>query len=431
MRNKIIFLILDAFRSDYINPVDTPFLYAKKTEGVFAPHMKSTAGFTQRTAIFTGTTSSRNGMFTMYTFNPDNSPFRFLKDDPRLYTFSEKYHWWDRLPDWFGFRFIKHFLKVKHSQKKESFIHWISQEAKKYASHAPMAHIPLFLLPEIGISEDERPIHLPGAFEIESLFDVFVREEINYKYLMYPVVDGDDNSTLQAIISSTNSDAEIILGQFSDSDESIHLCGPSSEKRRQITGEIDRKLREIDAVTPVNTTWIIIGDHGMTDVKEEIDLPAIIRPFEKKYNTNFGSDYLVFLDSTMARFKWKTDKGKKFLEEIAGIRLLKEKGLFIDETAGQERDIPFHDKRYGDLIWCADNGVLLFPDFFHDQYTHNKGMHGYHSSNPDMNGFFLSFGPRIEPKVLPLVSLTDVCPSLCHLLGIPIPMDCIGNSLIS
>ena len=54
--HKVLFVLLDALRHDYINSVDTPFLYSKISQGLYAKKLKSVSGFTQRTAIYTGTT---------------------------------------------------------------------------------------------------------------------------------------------------------------------------------------------------------------------------------------------------------------------------------------------------------------------------------------------------------------------------------------
>ena len=431
MNNRILFVLLDAFRHDYINAVDTPFLYSRIRTGVYAEKLKSAAGFTQRTAIYTGTTGMESGMFTMFTFDAENSPFRFLKDDPRLAEFSSRKQWWDNLPSWRGIRRVKNLMNRRLERDKRAFRQWIAQEGRKYADNAPVVHIPLMLLSEIGVSEDNRPVYLPGAYEQESIFDVFVGENVEYKYLMYPVVNCEDDAVLEAFLSDRDSNARILLGQFSDSDLLVHHCGPGSPKRRQVTGEIDRKLREIAAHYDDNTTWIIIGDHGMTDIVEEIDIPAILAPLEHRSRVDIGRDYLLFLDSTMARFRWATEAGKEFLAEVTRLPILLEKGRFINEQMGKEYSIPIDDRRYGDLIWWANNGVLLFPDYFHDQLTHNTGMHGYDSNHDDMKGFFLAFGPGIAPRRLEQVNLIDVCPTICASVGAPAPRNNRGVCLLS
>ena len=87
----------------------------------------------------------------------------------------------------------------------------------------------------------------------------------------------------------------MILGQSSDSDLLIHHCGPSSFKRRSVIGEIDRRLREISACYGDDVTWVIIGDHGMTDVIEEVDVAGEVAMLEKKAGVRHGQDYLLFL----------------------------------------------------------------------------------------------------------------------------------------
>jgi predicted AlkP superfamily pyrophosphatase or phosphodiesterase len=431
MRHRVLFILLDAFRSDYINSIDTPFLYSKISTGIYAEKLKTTAGFTQRTAIYTGTTGKESGMFTMYTFDADHSPFYFLRDWPACVKLSSKKNWWDRLPDIRGIRVVKHIFTRHLKEREHYFRQWIQNEVKKEAIHATPAHIPLTLLPELGVSEDNRPIHLPGAFNRESIFDMFSKEGIKYKYLMYPVMDSQDQNVLEALLTSKFSDADILMGQLSDSDLLIHHWGPKSPKRRQIIGEIDRKLRQIAShYNDEGTIWIVIGDHGMTDVVEEIDIPAILELLECKYHAKMGRDYLLFLDSTMARFKWKTHTGKAFLSRVKELPILLEKGRFIDEQIAEEYSIPIVDRRYGDLIWWANVGILLFPDYFHDCHTHNKGMHGYDSNHDDMKGFFLAFGPGISSRKLPQVNLIDVCPTICAATGVSYPRDNKGVCLL-
>jgi predicted AlkP superfamily pyrophosphatase or phosphodiesterase len=316
LNNKVLFILLDAFRYDYINPVDTPFLYSKTHVGVYAEKLKSTTGFTQRTAIYTGTSGIESGMFTMFTFDPEGSPFQFLRNDPRFRRHNRRRLLLNKIPPWHGLRRASRLLREFHEREERRHRRWIENGAKKYAAHAPAAYIPIPLLPEIGVSEDNRPIYLPGAYAQQSIFDVFTQAHIPYKYLMFPVVNCEDNAVLEMFLKSRDSKAKILLGQFSDSDLVVHQCGPRSSRRREIVGEIDRRLREIAAAYGDDTTWIIIGDHGMTEVVEEFDIPASLIALEKKLGAIMGRDYWLFLDSTMARFRWTTDRGRDFLSRV-------------------------------------------------------------------------------------------------------------------
>ena len=170
----------------------------------------------------------------------------------------------------------------------------------------------------------------------------------------------EDEAVLQLFLSEARSSAKVILGQFSDSDLLIHHCGPSSLKRRSVTGEIDRRLREIAACYGDDVTWVIIGDHGMTDVIEEVDVAGEVAMLEKKAGVRHGQDYLLFLDSTMARFRCLTDKGGAFVSNIAAAKIFEHKGTFIDRAMAERYSIPVGDRRYGDAIWWANLGTLIF-----------------------------------------------------------------------
>jgi predicted AlkP superfamily pyrophosphatase or phosphodiesterase len=430
-KQKVLFLLLDAFRHDYINAVDTPFLFEAAQKGIYAKKLKSTAGFTQRTAIFTGSMGAASKTFTMYTFDREGSPFGFLKNDSKREALDRWAPWIEKVPALAGFKRVKRLFLEGQQRRERLYRQWIHNEAKQYASHASPAFIPLALLPEIGVSEDHRPIHLPGALEQETIFDVFARQGIDYKFLMFPAFNCEDEAVLQSILGEAHSSATVVLTQFSDSDLRIHHCGPSSSERRCVAGEIDRRLREIAACYGKDVTWVVIGDHGMTDVVEEIDVAGELAALEKRGGARHGSDYLLFLDSTMARFRALTEKGKTFISNIAEAKLLQQKGTFVDADLAAKYSIPLDDRRYGDLIWWANLGTVIFPDYFHDRYTHDKGMHGYASEHDDMKGFFLAFGPDISSYNVAEAHLVDVCASLCAAVGVNPPASNEGNSLLS
>lgn len=430
VREKTLFVLLDAFRHDYINPIDTPFLYSKLESGVYGQKLKSTAGFTQRTAIYTGATGEASGAFTMFTFDADASPFNFVKHDPRLSRLTLQRALVERFPAWPGTRRVRRLLHDEQERQESRFREFVQLRAKTHAAHASVAHIPFQTLPAIGISEDAKPIYSPGALACESIFDVFHRENLEFEYVMFPEVNCEDEAVIERILEFKRTPAKILLAQFSDTDLLVHECGPSSQRRRAVVGEADRRLREIDAHFGNDLTWIIIGDHGMTDVLNEFDIPTVLKPLDRQCCVRPGTDYLLFLDSTMARFRWLSKAGREFLEEVRHSSLMNQNGRFVDEQLAQAHSIPVGDRRYGDLMWWANQGVLLFPDFFHDRKTHNRGMHGYDSSLDDMKGFFLAFGPDVSPHFYEEVNLIDVCPSICAAAGVTPPLDSRGTNLL-
>jgi hypothetical protein len=45
------------------------------------------------------------------------------------------------------------------------------------------------------------------------------------------------------------------------------------------------------------------------------------------------------------------------------------------------------NKKYGDLIFLANTGVLIFPNFWNEKPV--KGMHGYDGKDKEMKAFYL------------------------------------------
>ena len=58
---KFIFILLDAFRSDYINSNNTPFLNSLKEKSIYYKQVNPSIGFCERSEIFTGKKSLELG----------------------------------------------------------------------------------------------------------------------------------------------------------------------------------------------------------------------------------------------------------------------------------------------------------------------------------------------------------------------------------
>jgi len=154
----------------------------------------------------------------------------------------------------------------------------------------------------------------------------------------------------------------ISFSYFGALDELGHLYGPTSE-------EIKKAVRKIDAQLAGKKFDLIFSDHGMVAVEKVVEVP-ITRD--------------CFIDSDMARY-WGEEK---ILAEI-------KKNLPLDDGA----ILDWPDKQFGELIFMARNGVLLYPNFFNKKIV--KGMHGYDGKHPDMLAFYVlnKKGTRKDLKV--------------------------------
>lgn len=132
---------------------------------------------------------------------------------------------------------------------------------------------------------------------------------------------------------------------------------------------------------------LLFSDHGMTDIRESYDLFARLAPWQ------IGRDYLVFVDSTFARFWYGND------EVRAGIqRALRDAPARFLTRADEERyGIAFDDDRYGEEVLVADEAVVFHPSyisptFFRTKEYPDKAVHGYRPECASTYGIFFRRG---------------------------------------
>jgi hypothetical protein len=406
-----VFIILDAFRWDYLNPEDTPFLWQRASAGLHVRRIVSSTGFTQRAAIFTGAYPDVTDCYTMFCYDREGSPYRFLKP------LREPLRWLAAGAERFGGPLDLVERGLRHRV--------LYRLGRVFASHAPPGFIPLHLLPLIGVSEDRVSIHGPGAFAVPSIFDRLREKGGSYRFLMFPDLFGDDEAVFSATLASVSEGHDLYLLQFSDSDALCHLHGSEGEVRRQVTRELDRKVSVVAEAFEnayAQPSFVVIGDHGMMDVDTTVDVASAVHGRAAAAGLRHGRDYLLFLDSTLARLWLLNDRARRAaLEDVFVSPPLYGRGRLIDgETAAHYR-IPSPGLRYGEHIWWADPGVLIHPDYFHPRRLVVKGMHGYDSHHEKMMGFAVVTAPGYGRGVVESAALVDICPTLCDLVGIRYP----------
>ena len=144
----------------------------------------------------------------------------------------------------------------------------------------------------------------------------------------------------------------------------------------------------------------------------------LIEKIAKELQIKKGRDYIYFIDSTLFRiWVFNEDLKKKFFQELLVVKQLKEKGVFINQEVAEKYNIPFPDRRYGDIAWWANSGILLFPDFFHINKPY-KGMHGYIPKTLDTSGMCIVWGGNTIPTMIESEKLSGVYKILKQLLNV-------------
>ena len=395
---KLVLFLLDAFRADYISEHETPFLYQCSKEGRYIKEIKPSAGFCERTEIFTGLKPEESGFFTAIGFDPINSPYR---DDLLLKYFGKielvLFNWIDTYFPFRSLRF-KHFLR-KFLIKGYKLAGGKTKKLRFY-------DIPLSFLPYFNLTEDKYELEDQKFDDIKTIFEV-VKEKGNKYFLgsftsLGKSLNGTDNDRLKiALEAFKNDDFEFTPIYLGKADSDGHLFGPNSTELKQTCKQIDEMLEEnVNQFLAIDekTIFMFLGDHGMSNVTSLINIEKLFTSIARKYKLVSGLDYLYFLDSTMFRVWFLTFKAKDLLKpELKDDETLLKSGIFITNNVAQAYSLPENDRGYGDLTWWANNGVLIFPDFFHRNKPY-KGMHGYQPKDFSTFGTCLILGNSIEQK---------------------------------
>ena len=86
---KVVLVVMDAFRSDYLTENNTPFLYSIAKSGTHFKEVSQSRSFCERSEMFTGLSPIESGYFTAIGFDPKDSPYRNIPFLNVLYQFEK------------------------------------------------------------------------------------------------------------------------------------------------------------------------------------------------------------------------------------------------------------------------------------------------------------------------------------------------------
>lgn len=406
MTHATVFIIMDAGRADYVRSDSMPFTQAlaqRHIRGSF----ESPPGFAQRTVLFSGRYPDTSGNFSQFVYDPDNSPFRWVKSlgaagnlvRPRKLMFPAR-------------------MAIQKITK------W-----KTGAFHTDPAWIPPKYLPFFSMCEDMKPMYEPGALGAPSLFDLCRDNGLKFRYLAHPV-SGDDEEIHQLLTRELRrgDPYDLYVAQFSSPDQKGHVHGPHSDAMQKgHLRELDRKFSEIHAALAAGyDSWdlFICGDHGMAPVERRVNVSAELA----KLPVTPAKDYVLFVNSTLAVLWYLTPLGRTVIEEhLATIH-----GAHPVSDADRKRHRIPTDRRWGDRMLAANPGTLFWPDYFHVTDSTILGMHGYLDKVHETHGAMIlaSSNGHTKPRDAGLRPLVDVFPTLCDLLDVQAPAGHEGQSIL-
>ena len=401
-----ILLLLDAFRHDYLKEITTPFLWRCAQEGEYYYNVVQSMGFCERTEILTGLEGDKTGFFTAIGFDPQNSPYvkvplmRFLGIIEDITLFP-----------------LRLFSRNFHTQVQEKMRYLISCQFKEMGITMPSYFIPYSWLPYFSLTEDRIDHRNPAAFQVPTILTLLAEAGRTYCYDTFTALNFNspyqsDADRLNAVICDIQkSPKDLYLVYIAAPDVFGHWYGPDSLDFRRVLRSLDKDLehfvQSLEQKVPGNR-YVFLGDHGMMTVNKRIDAAKEISRLLRLVRLRKGRDVIYFLDSTMVRLWAISDKARSMLPVVlTKSDMFNRNGTWMDEKIAKRNNVPLSDRRYGDYLWVANPGTLIFPDYFHIRRP-CKGMHGYDPHLPESRGTCIHWGSGIPSSKKPVLPLSGV-----------------------
>jgi predicted AlkP superfamily pyrophosphatase or phosphodiesterase len=416
---SVVFILVDALRSDSLTKDNMPFLSSIAKQGLHVKNVTPSFGFCERTEIFTGMFPNTSGNFAAIGYDPNESEYRKYKSiiDPA-----------SKIIELLGEK-NKAGRGIKRVMNKFFRLSGI----KMYSYN-----IPLNALHKFRLTEDQKSHYHQNAFNNESIFDVLKKKGKRYYKESFTALGQNslyksDKERVDAVIKSAGKDYDLLLLYIGEIDSLGHQYTPESEIMKRALQKVDKTIKRIwEAYKKMDPDFklIVLGDHGMIPVKDNVDILSECTSMPIKR----GKDYEVFLDSTLARFWFYTQEAESYITQMLNKESIISKGFILDRPLAHKYKTPVDLKNeqgnlvYGDLIWCANTGVLITPNYFNSS-VQLAGMHGYADMEDEGNGLLVISNCNSSVEI-EQCNLVDTCATLCEMLDIPIPSGNEGVSLI-
>lgn len=271
---------------------------------------------------------------------------------------------------------------------------WVARRVRGYFNlyEIPREQLTAFDLPE---RED---IFRPGGLPCDSLWDSLERRGLAWRGWNWRTPEPQARG--EALAALEQGGLDLVFVYSARLDAALHHEGSRGDGVRRGLDDWSQWFDE--AATAARRggrePWLYLcSDHGMVDVVAHADVAARLDALPPRR----GRDYLVFLDSTMARFWWRDPSVRDVVR--AGLAA-ESRGRWLSTDELARAGAAFPDHRYGEDVFLLDPGVLLVPSYMGRAPL--AAMHGYDPAHPDMAGLLAS------NRVLP-----DDVTHLAHLRG--------------
>jgi len=312
--------------------------------------------------ILTGCMPQDHEHFSFFRFDPEASPFGFLKPLAAI-------------PPVLADR-----ARVRNRLSR------VVQARLGYTGYFQLYAAPMKYLPLLDYTE-KKDIYEPGGINggQPTVFDHMRDAGVPFHRSDWRRSEVENLGAATAIVRQ--GEARAIYLYLAELDGIMHSEGTQSASVPQKLAWYERQLGQL--MDEADRQYADVGlhvfsDHGMMDVSETSDLSVRI----EKLGYRFGADYAAVYDSTMARFWFASESARRSIERLLAAE---RNGRILSQSELEAYGCDFGEHLYGELFFLLDPGVILCPSFMGRRPV--KGMHGYDPLHPSSTASYLSNQP--------------------------------------
>lgn len=346
-RSLSLFIMVDACGWEIVK--NDPFLQD------LAPHRKrleSVFGYSSTCvpSIVSGRWPDEHRNWCYFVHDPARSPFRFLR-------------WLRWLP--------------KAVTSRRIFRRWLTRITKKklgFEGYFDLYNIPFEHIDQFDFTEKKSPLRAGGMNNGENIFDELTRRQVAHFVSDPDRTEEENREALAARIEA--GDIDFAFMYWAGLDGLLHRVGndsPEIPAKLRVYEQWIQQLKEHAQERYDEVKLYVFSDHGMANCDEHLDLKAVIETLPLQ----FGCDYAVVYDSTMARFWFFNESARQQITTaLSGVP----QGRVVPKEELSRLRTHFTDDRFGELIFLVQEGVLIVPSHMGERPI--RAMHGYHPEDP-------------------------------------------------
>ncbi|RYD38506.1 MAG: nucleotide pyrophosphatase [Verrucomicrobiaceae bacterium] len=257
------------------------------------------------------------------------------------------------------------------------FRRWMSKFVKvqlKFRGYFDLYNIPFRFIHLFDFTEKKSPLQPKGMNRGPNIFDLLEKGRVPYFVTDPSRPEEENRDRLIADLEAQRID--FAFQYWAGLDGLLHMVGNDSPQigtKLDVYEEWVTRTVEVAKRNYQTVRLHVFSDHGMANCDTLVDMRTVIEALPLE----FGKDYAVVYDSTMARFWFLTERARPLIEQaLAGMP----HGRIMPEEELRHYRAFFEDGYFGELIFLMPEGVLIVPSHMGERPI--RAMHGYHPTDP-------------------------------------------------